>query len=159
MSGPAFLVLRVLLTVSLYVFLGWAFFMLWQDIHQQGTLLSLRKVPPLSLLIQREAMPPQIRHFTQAEITIGRDPTCECPIKDDTVSARHARLNYHHGQWWLEDLGSTNGTDLNSERMTTPTVVISHDEIACGKATLTVMLAGDVLLPPTQKMPKLEKKK
>lgn len=152
MSGPVFLILRVLLAVSLYAFLAWAFFLLWRDIKQQGSLLSMRKVPPLTLVVTHDDTPPQMRHFTQAEITIGRDPACECPVKDDTISARHARLCYHHGQWWLEDLGSTNGTALNGSRLTTPTVVISDDEISCGNAHLTVMMAGDNLMPPTQKL-------
>jgi len=159
MSGPVFLILRVLLTVSLYAFLTWAFVTLWMDIKQQGTLLALRKVPPLSLMIQREQAAPQMRHFTQAEITIGRDPACECPIRDEAISARHARLCYHHGQWWLEDLGSTNGTTINRELLATPTVVISDDEIGCGSATLTVVMAGDNLMPPTQRMGRQEKSK
>jgi predicted component of type VI protein secretion system len=152
MSGPVFLVLRILLAVSLYAFLGWAFLLLWRDTRQQGVLLSMRKVPPLTLVISHEDLLPQMRHFTHAEITIGRDPACECPIRDDTISARHARLCFHHGQWWLEDLGSTNGTMLNRERMLTPTVVISDDEIGCGKARLTVVMAGDNLMPPTQRL-------
>ncbi|MEZ0395125.1 MAG: FHA domain-containing protein [Anaerolineales bacterium] len=157
MSGILFLILRLLLTVGLYAFLLWAFLLLWQDIRQQATLLTLRKVPPLSLVIQRPDSPAQIRHFSQPEITIGRDPACECPIKEDTVSARHARLSYHHNQWWLEDLNSTNGTLLNNEPLSTPTVIISNDEIGCGKARLTVLMAGDNLMPPTQKLPPQEK--
>lgn len=157
MSGPLFLVLRILLTASLYAFLGWAFFLLWQDIRQQAMLLALRKVPPISLMIQCEDSAAQIRHFNQPEITIGRDPACECPLNDETVSARHARLSYHHGQWWLEDLNSTNGTRLNQEPISTPTVIISDDEIGCGKARLTVIMAGDNLMPPTQRLPEEEK--
>lgn len=157
MSGPIFLVLRILLAIGLYAFLVWAFFLLWQDIRQQATLLALRKVPPISLMIQRQDGPAQIRHFNQPEITIGRDPACECPIQEETVSARHARLSYHHNQWWVEDLNSTNGTRLNNEPVSTPTVIISNDEIGCGKATLTVILAGDNLMPPTQKLPAEEK--
>jgi pSer/pThr/pTyr-binding forkhead associated (FHA) protein len=157
MSGPILLVLRILLAASLYAFLGLAFFLLWQEIRQQAALLALRKVPPISLMIQREDTPAQIRHFTQPEITIGRDPACECPIQDETVSARHARLSYHHGQWWLEDLNSTNGTLLNREPVSTPTVLISDDEIGCGKARLTVVMAGDNLMPPTQRLSDEEK--
>ncbi len=157
MSGILFLVLRILLTAGLYAFLVWAFLLLWQDIRQQAALLALRKVPPLSLVIQREGGPAQIRHFNQPEITIGRDPACECPIKEDTVSARHARLSYHHNQWWVEDLHSTNGTLLNNEPVSTPTVIISNDEINCGKAKLTVLMAGDNLMPPTQQLPAEEK--
>jgi len=153
MSGPVLLVLRFLLAFCLYAFLGWAFLALWRDIRQQSELLSTRRVPSISLTIANADRPPQVRHFKQPEITLGRDPACECPLDDDAVSARHARLSYHHGQWWLGDLDSTNGTLLNQERLSTPTVVISGDEIGCGKTRLTITLAGDMLMPPTQKIP------
>jgi len=144
MSGPVVFALRLLLTASLYAFLAWAFVSLWRDLKLQGTLLSLRKVPPISLSISRAGQAPQVCHFIQAEVTVGRDPACECPIEDAVASARHARLSYHHNQWWLEDLSSTNGTLLNQERLTLPTVVISGDEFRCGDTLFTISLPGTV---------------
>jgi pSer/pThr/pTyr-binding forkhead associated (FHA) protein len=141
MSGPVVFALRLLLTVSLYVFLTWAFMSLWRDIKLQGALLAARKVPPISLTIARADLAPQVQHFAQAEVTVGREPACECPTDDEAVSARHARLSYHHNQWWLEDLGSTNGTLLNQETLTLPTVVISGDEFRCGETRFTITLA------------------
>ncbi len=152
MSGPVVLVLRLLLTISLYVFLGWAFINLWRDIRIQGALLASRKVPPISLTIIRGELSPQVRHFVQPEITIGRDPACECPVEDEAISARHARLSYHHNQWWLEDLNSTNGTLLNHEKLDMPTVVTSDDKFKCGKADFEISLAGDFLVSPTKKI-------
>ncbi len=141
MSGPIVFALRLLLTASLYAFLAWAFASLWRDIKSQGTLLATRKVPPISLTIAGTDLTPQVRYFAQAEVTIGRNPACECPVEDVTASARHARLSYHHNQWWLEDLGSTNGTLLNQEKLAIPTVVISGDEFRCGETCFTVTLA------------------
>jgi len=152
MSGPVLLILRFLLALGLYAFLAWAFLNLWRDIQQQSALLATRRAPPISLTIASADRPPQVRHFEQPEITIGRDPACECPMDEDTASARHARFSYHHGQWWLEDLDSTNGTLLNQERLSTPTVVISGDEIGCGKTRLTIALSGDMRMPPTQRI-------
>jgi pSer/pThr/pTyr-binding forkhead associated (FHA) protein len=83
-----------------------------------------------------------VRHFLLPEITIGRDPACECPLDNETVSARHARLSYHHNQWWLEDLNSSNGIILNQVRLTLPTVVISEDEFTCGDASIIISLGG-----------------
>lgn len=142
MSGPVVFVLRLLLTVSLYAFLAWAFMSLWRDIKSQGALLAARRVPPISLTIARADQAPQVRHFAQAEVTIGRDPACECPLEDAAASARHARLSHHHNQWWLEDLGSTNGTLLNQEKLAIPTVVIYGDEFRCGETRLTITLAA-----------------
>jgi len=152
MSGPLVLALRLLLAASLYAFLAWVLVSVWREVKQQGDLLTSRKIPPISLSIARDDLAPQMRHFTQAEVTVGRDPACECPVEDDTISARHARLSYHHNQWWLEDLGSTNGTLLNKEKMAQPTVVISDDEFTCGGTRFTIAMAGDILVPATKKI-------
>ena len=73
---------------------------------------------------------------------LGRDPVCDFQIKNETVSARHARLSYHHKQWWIEDLNSTNGTFLNEEPLYTATVIVSGDEIRCGQVDILVSI-GD----------------
>ena len=148
MSGPIFLAIRILLTISLYAFLSLVFVLLWRSVKQQSRLLTARRVPPITLSIQKPEQPIVRRHFTQAEVAIGRNPTCECPVDHETISARHARLSYHHGQWWLEDLNSRNGTLLNRERLETPAVVANGDQIGCGNVTLTIHLAGSLELPP-----------
>jgi pSer/pThr/pTyr-binding forkhead associated (FHA) protein len=52
------------------------------------------------------------------ELTIGRSPGCGVPTPDDIYSSSlHARLFRHNDQLWVEDLGSTNGTYVNSERI------------------------------------------
>ena len=144
MSGPIVLALRLLLTVSLYGFLVWAFISLWRDIKMQGAILSSRKIPPISLALTRSGHVPQIRSYIQPEVTIGRDPACECPLDDNSVSARHARLSYHHNQWWLEDLDSTNGTMINQENLTIPTVVVSGDEFRCGETLFRISLTSGI---------------
>jgi hypothetical protein len=151
MSGPVVFALRLLLTVSLYAFLVWAFMSLWRDIKLHSSLLAARNIPPISLAFARADQVQQVRHFLRSEVTIGRDPACECPVEDDAVSARHARLSYHHNQWWLEDLESTNGTLINHEKLTLPTVVISGDEFRCGGTSFTISLAGEILPPTSQK--------
>lgn len=153
MSAPFVLALRVLLAVSLYAFLGWTLLTIWRELSTQGTLLAARKIPGIGLNLQVGEQPALQRYFTQSEILLGRDAHCDMPMPDDTVSIRHARLAYHHGQWWLEDLGSTNGTMLNKEKVTIPTVVISGDKIDCGKASITINLGIDHSDPPTQRIP------
>jgi len=61
----------------------------------------------------------------------------------DSISARHARLSYHHNQWWLEDLGSRNGILLNQVRLQMPTVVTSEDEFLCGETHFLVAVTGE----------------
>jgi pSer/pThr/pTyr-binding forkhead associated (FHA) protein len=148
MSGPVVLALRLLLTVCLYAFLVWGLVSLWRDIKLQSALLSARLVPPVSLAIIQRGQASQLRRFIQPEVTIGRDPACECPVEDNSISARHARLSYHHNQWWLEDLGSTNGTLINQEKLTIPTVVVSGDEFRCGATLFFITMSGEILKSP-----------
>jgi pSer/pThr/pTyr-binding forkhead associated (FHA) protein len=152
MSGPVVLALRLLLAISLYAFLGWAFYTLWRDIKQQGALLASRNIPPISLTIFHGGPAPQERHYIQPDVTIGRDPACECPVNDEAISTRHARLSFHHNQWWLEDLNSTNGTFLNQEKLAMPTVIMSEDEFKCGETRFVISLSGDILMPPTKRI-------
>jgi len=153
MIGPVVLVLRLLMAAALYIFLGWGVWALWKSIQTQAYGLASRRVPGISLTIQKPDSPPVMRHFNQAEIMIGRDLHCDIHVEDETASTRHARLAFHHGQWWLEDLGSTNGTQLNDEALTIPTVVISGDQIGCGKTLLTIQLGVDPNNPPTTQIP------
>ena len=156
MSGTILFALRIILALSLYAFFGWALYTLWRDVQHQGSILASRKVPNIQISVDRQDNSPIVRHFALPEIFIGRDPNCQVTIDDDTVSARHSRLTYHHSQWWLEDLGSTNGTMLNQERIGTPTVVITGDEIGCGKATLTIALSAATQDSSTQRLPSEE---
>jgi pSer/pThr/pTyr-binding forkhead associated (FHA) protein len=154
MSGLVVLVLRLILAITLYGFLGWALFMLWRDVQRQGQMLAARRVPAISLSVRQGRRAPAMRHFSQPEISLGRDPGCDVYLTDDTVSTRHAQLTYHHGQWWLEDLASTNGTLLNKNPVTLSTVLTDGDEIQCGKATIIVNLSADALVSPTIRLEK-----
>ena len=54
---------------------------------------------------------------TAAGVVIGKDPTCDAPIDDPFVSARHARIVQLAGRWILQDLESTNGTFISGARI------------------------------------------
>ncbi len=150
MSAPITLALRLLLALALYGFLGWALYTFWRNIQREASGLVARRATGISLTVRAGGGMAAVKHFIQTEITLGRDPVCDIPVFDETVSARHARLTYHHGQWWVEDLGSTNGTRLNQEMLTQPTVLTSGDEVCLGQTTLTVNLATDSLVSSTQ---------
>lgn len=143
MIATVVLALRLALAVTLYAFLGWAFYTVLQELRQQGTKLSTQKKPGISLYVKIEQGRESIRHFTQPELVIGRDANCDLSIMDEAMSAHHARITYHHGQWWLEDLNSTNGTYLNKEKLTTPAVVITGDEFRCGNTTFSIRIDED----------------
>jgi pSer/pThr/pTyr-binding forkhead associated (FHA) protein len=153
MSGSIVLALRLVMALALYSFLGWAIYLLWRDINNQGNAIAGRRVPNIGITIQPASGTQIERHFSQPEIIMGRDPGCDIPIKgDDTISTRHAQLTYHHGQWWIQDLASTNGTSLNQVQLTMPTVITSGDEIKCGNTRLFVNISVDIFVSPTVKV-------
>lgn len=132
------LILRFALAIVLYAFLGWVLSILWQEIKQQGELLASQKRPSIQVKASLESGK-EIRHrYAQMEVTIGRDPNCDFPILDEAISAHHARISYHHSQWWLEDLNSTNGTFIGKSKVSVPTVLIASDEFKCGNTIFTV---------------------
>jgi pSer/pThr/pTyr-binding forkhead associated (FHA) protein len=69
-------------------------------------------------------------------MTVGRAATCDIAIADNYVSNVHARIYLRDGAYWLEDLGSTNGTYMNRARVSVPTPFNPGDEVRIGKATL-----------------------
>lgn len=71
-----------------------------------------------------------------APITIGRAEDSTLVITDDFASARHAQLVPRGGQWYVEDLGSTNGTYLGSSRVSAPTPVPLGVPIRIGRTSL-----------------------
>ncbi len=58
----------------------------------------------------------------QRTFTIGRDEACELHLQDPKISRRHARVVAQHGTWYVEDLGSSNGTSVDGERVTRATL-------------------------------------
>ena len=72
------------------------------------------------------------------ETVIGRNPPCAILLRDDHVSARHARLFERGGWLWIEDLRSTNGTLLNGERVRYATPVRNGDRLTVGDVMLTL---------------------
>jgi hypothetical protein len=154
MTGTIVLTLRLAAALALYGFLGWALYFLYNEVRRQSLSLASRRAPGISIVIRSEEGKTVIKHFAQPEIVLGRDPGSDIPLMDDTASARHAQLTYHHGQWWLEDLASTNGTVLNNTLINMPTVVTSGDEIRCGTTRLTLTLSENIVIEPTQRIKK-----
>ena len=71
--------------------------------------------------------------------TIGRSPDCEIFLDDVTVSRKHAVLLQRDGAFFVEDLGSLNGTFLNRRRIESGELS-DGDELQIGKYRLTFLL-------------------
>jgi pSer/pThr/pTyr-binding forkhead associated (FHA) protein len=77
------------------------------------------------------------------ELVIGRTVNGEGTLADDSeLSRRHARITRVNGKLLLEDLGSTNGTFLNGQRIAAPSELHRGDKIAVGNSTLELVIPG-----------------
>ena len=97
-----------------------------------------REVRSLELKIVE---PPERRGRTFAmseEMTIGRAAGCAVSIEDPLISQLHARIFRRDGQYFVEDLGSTNGTYLNRKRVGGPIPIAPNDRLAMGDTVLEI---------------------
>ncbi|WP_146340705.1 FHA domain-containing protein [Nesterenkonia sp. NBAIMH1] len=69
-------------------------------------------------------------------VMLGRAQECTVVLEDDYSSGRHARLFPQGSRWFIEDLGSTNGTWLGDEQLTRASTVEPGDRIRIGKTVL-----------------------
>jgi pSer/pThr/pTyr-binding forkhead associated (FHA) protein len=91
---------------------------------------------PERLLVTAGALAGTSLALTEQQITIGRSNDATLVLNDDYASSRHARLFPQDGQWIVEDLGSTNGTYLDRQKVTQPTPVPTGVPIRIGKTVL-----------------------
>lgn len=137
MSGTVFLIVRVLMALALYAFVGWGFWTLWRLLKKEIAAVTTPPIAWLSLTHRIDHYD-EVYEFHTPEVIVGRDPASDLHLEDKTISARHARLSFHHGQWWVEDLRSTNGTFVNQEQVIEPLVIISGDRIRFGQIAMEV---------------------
>jgi pSer/pThr/pTyr-binding forkhead associated (FHA) protein len=70
------------------------------------------------------------------ELTVGRAAGCQITMDDTYVSQLHARVFRRDGQFYVEDLGSTNGTYLNRKKVTAPIAIRRGDRLQIGKTVM-----------------------
>lgn len=126
------LILRILLVLLLFGFVGWTISTLWKDLRLKSLAAQIQVVPSITLVERSGANENKENTFTIPEITIGRDPGNVICLDDETASNRHASLNYRNGHWWVQDLFSTNGTFLNDDKVASPTILITGDDLHVG---------------------------
>lgn len=72
----------------------------------------------------------------KAPVLVGRSPECSLVLTDDFASGRHARLSQTPNGWVVEDLGSTNGTQLNGTPLGGPAAVSAGAQLKIGRTVI-----------------------
>jgi hypothetical protein len=91
---------------------------------------------PRFLVVTAGALKGTSLDLAQQQITLGRANDATLVLNDDYASSRHARIFPQDGQWIVEDLGSTNGTYLDRQKVTRPMPVPLGVPIRIGKTVL-----------------------
>jgi pSer/pThr/pTyr-binding forkhead associated (FHA) protein len=91
---------------------------------------------PRTLVVTQGALTGTSLPLREAGTVIGRNPECALVLDDDFASGRHARIFSRDGAWFVEDLGSTNGTFLGAERLTGPVRVEAGTTMRIGKTVI-----------------------
>lgn len=125
-------VLQYLPLVILYMFVGLLTYGYWLEFQLIKSTPRLTHETHGKLIeMHKEAdhfIPTDKVHPIFLRTTIGRSNDNTLQIEDDYLSASHAHLYFRDNIWWLEDLGSRNGTLLNNIQVQ-QTVIITHDDI------------------------------
>ena len=90
---------------------------------------------PKAVVVHTEGSKPRTVAVS-GNMVMGRAPECELALDDTFVSQQHARLFAKNGSWYVEDLGSTNGTFVNDQRLAAPAMVQPGDRVRVGTTVL-----------------------
>jgi pSer/pThr/pTyr-binding forkhead associated (FHA) protein len=95
-----------------------------------------RRGSPTHVLVVEGGNAGQRAELENAPILIGRGSDAAIRLDDDYVSTRHARIAASGDQWFVEDLGSTNGTYIGTVRINQPTTITLGTQVRIGKTIL-----------------------
>ena len=94
------------------------------------------------LIMRSGPTPGAVFNLGGEQLTVGRDSTNDIVINDAEISRRHARLTFQGGKYVLEDLGSTNGTFVNGQRLAGPRVLKAGEVVSFGEQIVLVYEAS-----------------
>jgi pSer/pThr/pTyr-binding forkhead associated (FHA) protein len=129
-------VLRLIFLAMLYGFLWMVVRALVRDLR------SAAKEPTIELgrlvvVASPSGEPPAgVAFALDAITTLGRDVNNSIVLEDEFVSATHAALTYRGRAWYVEDIGSTNGTFVNGSQVDGLSPIAFGDEIQLGQVRL-----------------------
>ena len=148
MSDAVLTLLKIALLGSLYLFFGWVLTAAFRQITAPVLAPAAAAPAPMPTRTRsRSATRGQITIVEPVELhgsvmqiddelRIGRAASCALTLDDTYVSQQHARLVRRDRQYLVEDLGSTNGTFVNRERIVGPVILHTGDRVQIGSTVL-----------------------
>jgi hypothetical protein len=103
-----------------------------RPVTPKPTRSSVRRVPT-SLAVTEGSLAGTTLSLMDSGVLLGRNPECTLVLDDDFASGRHARIYRKEDGWFVEDLGSTNGTYLGAARLTEPMPLEVGSTLRIGK--------------------------
>ncbi len=136
--------LRLLFALLLYWFLFRLMRVGWRELRELS-LAPTENAPSQAQLAVVSVPEPDPMQGTWVQLqpltTIGRSPGNTLVLADRGISAQHARLVQRRGRWWVEDLGSTNGTWVNGQRVVRPVPIGPGDILQVARTVLRLEAA------------------
>lgn len=127
------LILRITIAIALYTFLTFILITLWRDLKARGG----ERIPtPLAHLFTISGESLEHAYKLEEVNLLGRANDNTIMLPEATISAYHARISCRDDTWWLEDLGSRNGTVINDIPVVEPSIITFGDEIHLGSVAL-----------------------
>ena len=137
---------RILSWIIRYLFIGLIYYFIYHIIRL--IYLDVRRInemqkkqfnsPYLKLVNRKESLDFDIQEFYDLQdlVTIGRNKENDIQIMDKFMSSQHAKITMDEGEYFLEDLGSVNGTYLNGTEIQDVIKLKTGDRIGLGQVEL-----------------------
>lgn len=103
---------------------------------EEAERLGLAHTPPAAVIVDGKRV-----ELTKRRLVIGRSRDCDVTVDDPNVSRRHAEIVQEEGGYWVVDLGSTNGVEVNGSKVERAELE-EGDLIVLGRTSLTFELNG-----------------
>lgn len=140
-------ILKYSFTILIYLFIFWIARLIYLDISIIYRFNPDKKpnLPYLKLINRRDALAFKVEesYTLRPDNIIGRGGKNEIVLNDPYISGKHARIWEREGNYYLEDLGSKNGSYLNGQRLIQALPMRNGDRVSLGQVDFLFVLEKD----------------